>query len=175
MTAAAVGTRRWWVASSCFVAINLVAACAHKTRDIAQNEDVFSPVLDVWAGRISLKVQSDPPQAFFAGFELKGQPEMGELTLISPLGSILGVLRWTPSSATLESGQVVKRANTVDELLEQATGAAIPAAALFDWLAGKQTSISNWTADLSQRSVGRIVATRALPLPKVELRVILDR
>ena len=163
------------MASSCVIAINLVAACAHKTSAKPQDEDVFKQVLDVWAGRISLKVQSDPPQAFFAGFELKGQPDMGELTLISPLGSILGVLRWTPSQATLDAGQGIKRSNSVDELLEQATGASIPAAALFDWLAGKQTSINNWTADLSQRDAGRIVANRALPFPQVELRIILDR
>ena len=131
--------------------------------------------MGIWAGRISLKVQSDPPQAFFAGFELKGEPEMGELTLSSPLGSILGVLSWTPSSATLESAQGIRRASTVDELLEQATGAAIPTIALFDWLAGKQTPISSWTADLSQHPAGRIVATRALPLPQVELRIVLDR
>ena len=163
------------MASSCVIAINLVAACAHKTSAKPQDEDVFKQVLDVWAGRISLKVQSDPPQAFFAAFELKGQPEMGELTLSSPLGSILGVLSWTPSAATLDSGQGIKRSNTVDELLEQVTGASIPAAALFDWLAGKQTPISSWTADLSQHPAGRIVATRALPLPQVELRIVLDR
>ena len=163
------------MASSCLLAINLVAGCAHKTSSTAQNDDISKPVLGVWAGRISLKVQSDPPQAFFAGFELKGQPDSGELTLISPLGSILGVLSWTPSSANLQSAQGVKRADTVDELLEQATGASIPTAALFDWLAGKQTMISSWTADLSQHSAGRIVATRALPLPQVELRIVLDR
>ena len=163
------------MASSCLLAINLVAGCAHKTSSTAKNDDISKPVLGVWAGRISLKVQSDPPQAFFAGFELKGQPDSGELTLISPLGSILGVLSWTPSSANLQSAQGVKRADTVDELLEQATGASIPTAALFDWLAGKQTMISSWTADLSQHSAGRIVATRALPLPQVELRIVLDR
>ena len=153
----------------------LIAGCAHKTSATAQNDVGSKPDSGNWAGRISLKVQSDPPQAFFAGFELKGQPDSGELTLISPLGSILGVLRWTPLSATLQSAQGIKRADTVDELLEQATGASIPTAALFDWLAGKQTMISSWTADLSQHSAGRIVATRALPLPQVELRIVLDR
>ena len=153
----------------------LIAGCAHKTSATAQNDVGSKPDSGNWAGRISLKVQSDPPQAFFAGFELKGQPDSGELTLISPLGSILGVLRWTPLSATLQSAQGIKRADTVDELLEQATGASIPTAALFDWLAGKQTMISSWTADLSQHSAGRIVATRAQPLPLVELRIVLDR
>ena len=168
-------TRRLWLMSSCLFAINVIAGCAYKTRAIGKNEDIFKPLMGIWAGRISLKVQSDPTQAFFAGFELKGEPEMGELTLSSPLGSILGVLRWTPSSATLESAQGIRRASTVDELLEQATGAAIPTASLFDWLAGKQTPISSWTADLSQHPAGRIVATRSLPLPQVELRIVLDR
>jgi outer membrane lipoprotein LolB len=43
-------------------------------------------------------------QSFSASFELKGKPEQGELSLISPLGSVLGVLRWSPGEAVLDSG-----------------------------------------------------------------------
>lgn len=153
----------------------MLAACASKISTTGQNDAIYKALSDVWTGRISLKVQSDPPQAFFAAFELNGRPDRGDLTLISPLGSILGVLRWSPSSATLESAQGTKRSATVDELLEQVTGASIPTVALFDWLAGKPTALSGWTADLSQQSAGRIVATRALPSPPVELRIVLDR
>lgn len=156
-------------------AINLIAACANKTGAKGINDAISTAISDVWTGRISLKVQTDPPQAFFAGFELKGRPDSGELSLINPLGSIVGVLRWSPLSAILESASGTKRSASVDELLEQVTGAAIPAAALFDWLAGTPTALSGWTADLSQRAEGRIVATRAAPAPPVELRIVLDR
>lgn len=161
--------------SSALFAINIIAGCAHKISPADQNDTVFKALSGIWAGRISLKVQTDPPQSFFAGFELKGQADQGELTLINPLGSILGVLSWSPAAAILESGQGTKRSATVDELLEQVTGASVPAAALFDWLAGRQTELSGWVADLSQRAGGRIVATRTAPLPQVELRIVLDR
>lgn len=155
--------------------MNIIAGCAHKISPADQKDTVFTAISGIWAGRISLKVQSDPPQSFFAGFELKGRAEEGELALISPLGSILGVLRWSPSAAVLESAQGTKRSASVDELLEQVTGASVPAAALFDWLAGKQTELSGWAADLSRRADGRIVAIRAAPAPQVELRIVLDR
>lgn len=156
-------------------AINLIAACAHK-KDATGLNDINSTVsTGPWTGRISLKVQSEPAQAFFAGFELKGQANVGELTLTNPLGGILGVIRWSSTSATLESAQAPKRFASVDELLAQTTGAVIPIAALFDWLAGKQTNLDGWIADLSQRAEGRIQASRLSPEPQAQLRLILDR
>ena len=128
-----------------------------------------------WTGRISLQIQSEPPQAFFTGFELMGQAERGELTLTSPIGSVLGVMRWSPDEATLESAGEIKRFASVDALLQHTTGAAVPMAGLFDWLAGKDTSISGWTADLSKRDTGRIDATRTDPAPQTRLRIVLDQ
>jgi outer membrane lipoprotein LolB len=135
----------------------------------------------MWTGRISLQVQSETAQSetaqsFSAGFELKGRPERGELTLISPLGNVLGVLRWSPGEAVLDSGnQKIQHFASVDELMAQATGAAVPLSALFAWLQGDNASVSGWSADLSRRSEGRISARRAQPLPQADLRVVLDQ
>lgn len=129
--------------------------------------------ISFWTGRISLQVQSEPPQAFFAGFELKGNPAQGELTLNSPLGNSLAVLRWSPREAVLDSGNQIQRFASVDELIEKATGAAVPLPALFDWLRGKNTAASGWQADLSQQGDGRISASRASPQPRADLRIVL--
>lgn len=127
-------------------------------------------------GRISLQIQSDPAQSFSASFELKGKAEQGELTLISPLGNVLGILRWSPLEATLDSGsQPVQRFSSVDALMAQATGAAVPLSALFAWLQGDNANVSGWSADLSRHGEGRISASRAQPAPQAELRVILDQ
>jgi outer membrane lipoprotein LolB len=127
-------------------------------------------------GRISLQIQSEPAQSFSASFELKGRAERGELTLISPLGNVLGILRWSPLEATLDSGsQQVQRFSSVDALMAQATGAAVPLSALFAWLQGDNANVSGWSADLSRHSEGRILAKRAQPAPQAELRVILDQ
>lgn len=122
---------------------------------------------------MSLQVQSEPPQAFFAGFELKGNPIQGELTLNSPLGNSLAVLRWSPQEAVLDSGNQIQRFATVDELIEKATGAAVPLPALFDWLDGKNTAAAGWNADLSQQAEGRISASRTMPQPRSDLRIVL--
>ncbi|MDO8771126.1 MAG: lipoprotein insertase outer membrane protein LolB [Burkholderiaceae bacterium] len=146
-----------------------IAGCASPPRATGQNDEKKS----FWAGRISLQVQSEPPQAFFAGFELKGNPTQGELTLNSPLGNSLAVLRWSPQEAVLDSGNQIQRFATVDELIEKATGAAVPLPALFDWLDGKNTAADGWNADLSQQAEGRISASRTMPQPRSDLRIVL--
>ena len=154
-----------------------VASCAYKTGFTGVNDariEAKSGALPTfWAGRIGLQVQSEPPQAFFAGFELKGQASSGELTLISPLGSILGIVRWSPFEALLEQGNTSRRFASSDELLAHITGAAIPMSALFDWLAGIDTPAPGWVADLSKQPDGRISARRINPAPAADLRIVL--
>jgi outer membrane lipoprotein LolB len=56
---------------------------------------------DLWSGRLSLSVRSEPAQSFSAGFELSGRPEAGELLLSTPLGTTLAQARWSPGQALL--------------------------------------------------------------------------
>jgi outer membrane lipoprotein LolB len=155
-----------------FFAPFLIAGCAQPPRATGIN----GLRNELWTGRISLQVQSEPVQSFSASFELKGQPERGELSLISPLGSVLGVLRWSPGEAVLDSGNgKIQRFSSVDELMAQATGAAVPLSALFAWLQGDNASASGWSADLSRYAEGRISAKRAQPAPQADLRVVLDQ
>ena len=161
--------------SSLLVATFLIAGCAYKQVDTGINDAKNEAKISFWAGRLSLQIQSEPVQAFFAAFELKGHVDNGELTLISPLGSILGIMRWSPTEATLEQNGTTKRFASTDELLAQTTGAAVPVSALFDWLGGKNTTTPGWTADLSQQGNGRIIAKRTSPAPQADLRIVLDK
>ena len=129
----------------------------------------------VWSGRLSLQVQSDPPQSFTGGFELKGGPANGELVLNSPLGNTLLAARWSPVEAVLYSSGQARSFSSIDALIEQSTGAALPVAALFDWVGGKATALNGWTADLQKQAEGRISARRSSPLPQTELRIVLDK
>ena len=160
-------------ACTCLFAIFLIAGCAHPIGGNALNAEK----IDLWTGRISLHVKSEQEQFFSAGFELKGRAELGELRLISPLGNVLGVLRWTPGEAQFDSGKAenTQRFDSVDTLMAQATGAAVPVPALFAWLQGNNEKINGWSADLSRYAEGRIFATRSQPQPPVELRIVLDR
>ncbi len=150
----------------------LIAGCARPISATALN----SPKNEFWTGRISLNIKSEPEQSFSAGFELKGRSERGELTLISPLGNVLGVLRWAPGEAALDSGNNnIQRFDSIDALMAQTTGAAVPLGALFAWLQGDNATANGWSADLSRQSEGRIAATRMQPMPQAYLRVVLDQ
>jgi outer membrane lipoprotein LolB len=166
-------TPRWpaWRSGAALLAL-LLAACAQVPR--TPSADV--PPGDVRSGRLALSVADQPTQSFSAGFELRGQPQAGQLTLLNPLGGTVAVLRWQPGTAVLETpGKPPQQFPSIDAMVEQAAGAAMPVAALFDWLAGVNTPVPGWEADLSQLGEGRLRAQRREPPPQADLRVVLDR
>jgi len=128
-----------------------------------------------WSGRMSLRIDSQPIQTFSALFELRGSPEAGELSLTSPIGSTLAQLHWSPGEALLKNGSEVRRYESVDALIEAATGAAIPVGALFGWLAGRDDRVPGWRPDLAQVANGRLQATRENPGPTADLRIVFER
>jgi outer membrane lipoprotein LolB len=128
-----------------------------------------------WSGRLALQVKDKPEQSFSAMFELKGTAQAGELTLTNPLGGTIALLSWSPGNATLRSNGQTRQIESVDALVQHATGSAIPVAALFDWLRGVATPVAGWHADLSQLAQGRISASRSEPPPQADLRVAIDR
>lgn len=145
-----------------------VSACATPASDGPRSDEAR------WAGRFSLTVHSEPPQSWSAGFELSGSALAGDLQLSSPLGSRLAEVRWSASGAELQQGDRLTRHSSLDSLTAELGGTALPVAALFDWLRGRQAPVSGWEADLSRQSEGRIVARRLQPLPGAELRLILQ-
>ena len=128
-----------------------------------------------WTGRLALTVDGQPGQSFSSGFTLRGAPDAGELALTNPLGGTLAVLAWEPGRATLRSGSEVRQFESLEVLAVQATGAPLPIAALFDWLAGVATPIPGWQVDVSQLAEGRLRAQRAEPPPFTDLRVAIER
>ena len=124
---------------------------------------------------MALQVEDNQSQSFSAGFELKGSARAGALALFSPIGGTLAVLAWTPDSAMLRTDGKTRNFESVESLMTHATGAAIPVAALFDWLRGINTPAAGWQADLSLLGEGRLRARRLEPPPQADLRVVLDR
>lgn len=152
-----------------------LAGCAAPRPPQAAEAASAAQQKESWSGRLALQVEDAPSQSFYASFELTGNAQAGSLTLFTPIGSTVAVLRWEPGSASLQQGsQAAQRFSSLDDLAERATGTAIPVASLFDWLAGKASPVSGWTADLSAQADGRIIATRQQPLPVATLRVVLD-
>jgi len=128
-----------------------------------------------WNGRLGLQVDGDKPQSFSAGFELRGAPQAGQLSLYSPLGATLAQLRWAPGMAELQADGQRRQYPSIEALTQEATGTALPLPALFAWLDGKPAEVPGWQADLSRIADGRLVARRSEPLPTAELRIVLQQ
>jgi outer membrane lipoprotein LolB len=143
----------------------LLAACAAPR--VAPGPGVQS-----WSGRLALMVDSDPPQSYSAGFDLRGTPASGELLLTSPLGQALAAVVWSAEGAEMRQGDRITRRASLEELTTELGGAAVPVSALFGWLRGEQPQTQGWQADLSRHADGRIIARRSQPPPTAELRVV---
>lgn len=157
--------RRWMLAG----AVALLAACATPPKPVA------APGEQAWSGRMALTVEGQASQSFSAGFELKGTPEAGELTLTNPLGGTVAVLAWSPGNATLRSNGSTRQFDSLEALAQEATGAPLPVASLFDWLAGKPTPVPGWEPDVTQVADGRLRARRVDPPPPADLRLVFER
>lgn len=152
--------------SACLVALAALSACTSAPRQ---------PDPTLWSGRLALQVQSEPAQHFHAAFELQGSATQGELTLLSPLGSVLARLSWTPQQASLERGNERWTRPTVEQLAMQWVHTPLPVQTLFDWIEGRGTVHADWQVDLSQRHQGQITARRSTPAAPALLRIVLDR
>ncbi|MEJ6020749.1 lipoprotein insertase outer membrane protein LolB [Ramlibacter sp. PS4R-6] len=160
----------WRAAGAALLAL-LLSACATAPKPPAEATAEMGP----WAGRLALTVQDKPNESFAAGFELKGNPQRGELELLSPLGGTLGLLQWQPGKATLRSSSRTTEYESLEALVTQVAGTSIPVAALFDWLRGVATPVPGWQPDLTQLAQGRLRAVRTDPQPQADLRVLLER
>ncbi len=148
----------------------LLAGCAQPPRAPA-----LQPAAAHWDGRMALSVEGEAKQSFSAVFALQGSSTQGSLTLSTPLGTVLAELQWAPGHAELRSPQGERTASSLDGLLEQALGSAIPVQALFAWLHGDATTAAGWQADLSRLSDGQLTAVRSEPVPRATLRIALER
>ena len=165
------GLARGWAGRCAALALVLLAGCATPAKPPVAADSLLGP----WSGRLALQVEDRPSESFSAGFELKGNAQSGELSLFSPFGGMLALLAWEPGSATLRSGSEARQFPSVDSLVAHVTGEAIPVAALFDWLRGRDTRVPGWRADLTQLAQGRLAAKRLEPRPEADLRLVLER
>jgi outer membrane lipoprotein LolB len=162
--------RLWWLA---LLMSAMLAGCATPSR-IAKPLSAEQANSPEWHGRMSVQVQGDNPTSMSASFSLRGDAKHGELDLYSPLGTTLGALQWTPNMVQLSDGGKHQFFNSLNELTERATGAALPVDAIFDWLQGRNVQAPGWLADLSAAPQGAVTARRISPAPEVILRIKLD-
>lgn len=151
------------------VLLGSLAGCAGTDASRRAGDDAF------WSGRLAVRVEGADRQSFSASFELSGAAQEGRLKLLSPLGSTVAQIDWNRSSAQIRNEDKTRHFASLEALVEESTGAPIPVRTLFDWLAGRNTQLPGWLADLSALPEGRLLASRLDPAPRIDLRVILDR
>ena len=159
--------RRAWL-SVCGLGLLALTGCA-TPRPKPTDTDSF------WSGRLALQLQSTPPQNWSASFELQGSAEQGQMTLLSPIGTTLARLSWTPQAALLEQGQDKTESSNLQNLSQRLTGTHLPIAALIHCLPGKAADAPGRQVDLSAHPEGRLSARRSTPAPEAVLRIVLDR
>jgi len=145
-----------------------LSACASRPTPPRSADEQF------WSGRLALSIASEPPQSLSGGFELKTQAQSGELKLLSPLGNQLAQLDWAPGLARLDQGGKIYQQSSLEALLIQLTGSALPLLALIDWLQARPVQVSGWVADLSQLNNGRLHIQSEGQQPAVQLRLVLE-
>jgi outer membrane lipoprotein LolB len=163
--------------------IFFITSCAINTRTIDENlqNNIFDIENLPFRGRLALQIAPDagqaeaPPRHFSGAFELNGNPNIGELVLLTPLGGIAAQLSWQPQSAKLVSEGQTREYADLGSLLRQLTGADLPIDGLFAWMRGQPLQITGWAVDLSRHGDGRIVAQRAVPAPALDLRIVIER
>ena len=153
------------------VAAALSTGCASRTPP-RTDALVTSQQAAHWSGRLSLRVEDQPTQSFSAGFELTGSASEGSLRLSSPFGNTLAAMRWSAAGARLQASGQTLEYESLQAMVTSASGAELPVATLFDWLAGKDTGHDGWQVDLAQFGQGRITARRQQPA--TEIRIVLD-
>ena len=163
-----LGRQRRHVLTAGLVTAALLGGC------VAAPKSISAPGIDSWNGRLALSVDSEPPQSYSAGFDLRGSPQAGELLLVTPLGTTLATFTWAPGRAEMIQGDRSTQRTSLEELSTDLGGTPLPVAALFSWLQGQPVQADGWQADLSRHAEGRITARRLQPAPSAELRLIFE-
>lgn len=148
----------------------LLAACAQ----VPRAPIAAAGAHEHWSGRLALRIDAEPAQSFAAGFDLRGNAQVGELALYSPLGATLARLQWSAGTAQLAWNGQRRDFDSIDALTRQAFGTELPIASLFAWLSGQDSHAEGWSADLGGLGEGKLVARRTVPAPTVTLRLVLD-
>lgn len=150
----------------CIGAAWLLVACS--------TPSLYVPKPGLWRGRLALNTEEERPRSYSASFELRGSEKQGEFEIYNPLGNVVAKLAWAPGQASVDTGSEQLSGRSLDELVAHVLGTPIPVQALFAWLQGEAQAVVGWQVDLSRYKQGRISAVREQPLPRANLRVILQ-
>ena len=122
--------------------LSTLAACA-TTPAVPRSTVAVAPYRDKLelAGRIAINYSRDDKKESLNGkFTWQQTASATDVTLISPTGQTVALIKVTPSEATLqESDKPPRSAPNLDRLTQQTLGWTLPVSGLRDWLQGYAT------------------------------------
>lgn len=133
-----------------------------------------------WSGHLGLKLaawNTQPARGDSFHFDLQGHSQAGVLDISTPFGTLVASVRWTPEGASLLTPDETQVFGSMEELMVQAVGEALPVSTLMFWLKGQpdpqlpvtwthgralplQFEQSNWQVDASELAQGVLRAQR---------------
>jgi outer membrane lipoprotein LolB len=129
---------------------------------------------DLWQGRLSVQVATEPTQRISADFFLEGSPQAGSLTLDSALGTRMARMQWDATGALLQTPGQTQRFASLDAMVQQTLGSTLPMPALFAWLRGQAVSAAGWELLTLDKVQGRIRARSVQRVPATQLDIVLE-
>jgi outer membrane biogenesis lipoprotein LolB len=177
-----------------------------ETWALGQTSSENKPVIKRWSGHLSLKLEAWQNLAADGGsflFDLQGpmekeqlheqlhaQLQAGQLDISTPLGTLMASIRWSSDSAVLHTPDGQQRFDSLDALLQQTLGEALPISTLTHWLDGHAdpalpaiaTADTNdtmrfgqagWDIDAGQLTQGLLRATRTGTAQKRGARLVI--
>lgn len=192
MTGAAAW-RAWALAVALGTLVSLGACSRFPLRPTSDFPTVASPGQQALQGQLSIKLlafQDQPAKGISLGFFFNGTAQGGQLDLMTPLGSQVALVRWTPSDAWLQTEQGDRHFDTLAELSNQVLGEPLPLAALMHWVQGRPApdlpaptdttaqsfEQSGWRIDTTDIAAGKLNAQRPATAQQrgITVRVRLD-
>lgn len=187
----------------CLVAALLPSCAALHNRSIQQSESANAnrdpasasePAIVLaseqrFSGRMAVVVRAQAVQErarqFAAQFHLRttGAGERGTLMLVSPLGTTVGQVKWSPTQAVVIDGSGAQtRFDSFATMMHEMIGVRVTARTLLRWMQPTESASTiqheGWMLDSSHYSVaqraGVIKVKRNEPLPAIRITLVLD-
>lgn len=186
-------TRARIVAAALLACLSACAQFPDRRPDVAEATHQAAEQLAL-QGQLSVKLQAFrglDAKGVSMGFFFNGGPQGGQLDLMTPMGSQVARVHWTPTQAWLQTDQGERHFDTLGELSADVLGEPLPLAALMNWVQGRPDpdlpaavnitpysfEQSGWQIDTTDIGIGRLNAQRpASPaLRGITVRIRLDR
>lgn len=127
------------------------------------------------AGRMSLRIDSDPVQSHPLSFSGWLEPQSGQIDWFAVTGQTVAQVWWSPLGASIRSPtQPTQHFSSLSQLSRQLTGTDLPAPAFSDWMRGVLTPVEGWNIEMTSNQPLRIQAQRSQPAPAIRLILLLE-